>query len=351
MSTLNPELVDTAVDAAPRDYGHAPPPPDARVIAAPAGTPYHRLARTELHRWWRPLVATLVALVSWFLLQLNAGIGLGVAAGLTGVEPARTSGLLFADPLWDNAAVLIALALLIPGVLLAARLVQRRPAGSLSSVIGRLRWRWLAVCMAASAVAVVLLFNLIAVFTAVAGDVPWNAMFALPSSGWADWPTFLTAAVVLVALVPFQAAAEEYVFRGWIPQAFGCYLRTPWVGIIVAGALFALAHGLGTPWGFAELFLFSFVLGVLVLRTGGLEAAIALHVANNLFFFLFAATFVGGLSDSGSAAGSPWPVLAAGAIMWPLYGWVILRLATRFRIARTAPEPPRRLVKAPAAAA
>ncbi|MER5178880.1 CPBP family intramembrane glutamic endopeptidase [Streptomyces sp. NPDC002896] len=319
------------------------------MVAAPAGTPYHRLARTELHRWWRPLVATVVAVIGWFLLQLNVGIGMGVAAGLTGVEQG-TGDLLFADPLWDNAAVLLTLALLLPGVLIAARLVQRRPAGSLSSVTGRLRWRWLLVCMAAAMVAVALLFNLIAVFTAAAGDVPWNSMFALPSSGWADWPTFLTAAVVLVLLTPFQAAAEEYVFRGWLPQVFGSYLRAPWVGIIVAGGLFALAHGLGTPWGFAELFLFSFVLGVLVLRTGGLEAAIAVHVVNNLFFFLLSAAFVGGLSDDGSAgiAASPWPMLAAGAVVWPLYGWVILRLASRFRIARTAPEVPRRLVKAPA---
>jgi membrane protease YdiL (CAAX protease family) len=321
------------------------------VIAASAGTPYHRLARTDLHRWWRPLVATLVAVVVWFLLQLNVGIGLGVAAGLTGVEPG-TGGLIFADPLWDNAALLLTLALLIPGVLIAARLVQRRPAGSLSSVTGRLRWRWLLVCMVAAVAAVVLLFNLIAVFTAASGDVPWDGMFALPAGVWADWPTFLTAAAVLVLLVPFQAAAEEYVFRGWIPQVFGCYLRTPWVGIVVGGALFALAHGLGTPWGFAELFLFSLVLGVLVIRTGGLEAAIALHVVNNLFFFLLAATYADGLGDAGGAgaAVAPWPVLAAGAIVWPLYGWVILRLAPRFRIAGTAPESPRRLVEAEAIA-
>ncbi|MGW1025042.1 CPBP family intramembrane glutamic endopeptidase [Streptomyces sp. NPDC002577] len=309
------------------------------------------MARTELHRWWRPLVATLFAVVVWFLLQINVGIGMGVAAGLTGVEPG-TGGMIFADPLWDNAALLLALALLLPSVLLAARLVQRRPANSLSSVTGALRWRWLLVCMVAAVVAVVLLFNLIGVFTAASGEVPWNSMFALPSGAWADWPAFLTAAVVLTLLVPFQAAAEEYVFRGWIPQVFGSYMRTPWVGIIVAGVLFALAHGLGTPWGFAELIVFSFVLGVLAIRTGGLEAGIAVHVVNNLLIFLLSAAFVGGLSDTGSsnAASSPWPMLAAGAIVWPLYGWVILRLAPRFGVARTAPEPRPSLVKAPATA-
>ncbi|MBZ9642695.1 CPBP family intramembrane glutamic endopeptidase [Streptomyces sp. PSKA30] len=309
--------------------------------APAAGTPYHRLARTMLHRWWLPLAATLVAVVGWLLLTLNAGFGLGVAASLAGVE-LGTGDLLFADPLWDNAAWLLMLALLLPAVLLAARLVQRRPVGTLSSVTGRLRRRWLLVCLGVAVAATLLLFGLITVFTAVSG----SEAFESTSAAWVGWPAFLAAAAMLVLLVPLQAAAEEYVFRGWIPQVFGCYLRTPWVGITVGGLLFALSHGLGTPWGFADLVLFSLVLGVLVIRTGGLEAAIALHVVNNLFFFLFSATVVDGLSDTTTNAGdAPWALLAAEAIVLPLYAWVVLRLSRRFRIARTTPDPTRRLAE------
>ena len=35
----------------------------------------------------------------------------------------------------------------LPVTLAAARWVQRRPAGTLSSVTGRLRWRWLLTCL------------------------------------------------------------------------------------------------------------------------------------------------------------------------------------------------------------
>ncbi|WP_455358394.1 CPBP family glutamic-type intramembrane protease [Streptomyces sp. SYSU K21746] len=324
-------------EGAPR-YGGQAPSPNSRLIGAPAGTPYHRLAWTERHRWWRPLLATLVAGVGWWLLMIPVMSGLVIAALLAGVEQG-TGDLLFTDPLWDNAAWLLTLALFIPPVLLAARLVQRRPVGTLASVTGRLRWRWLLVCVGVAMAATLLQFSLMTFFTAVSGAPAAEAT----SSDWAGWPAFLTAAAVLVLVVPFQAAAEEYVFRGWIPQVFGCYLRTPWVGIVVGGLLFALAHGLGTPWGFADLMLFSLVLGLLVVRTGGLEAAIALHVANNLFVFVFSAAFVGGLGDAAttSAADAPWALLAAEAIVLPLYAWVVLRLSRRFRIARTAPGPTR----------
>ncbi|MEV6650246.1 CPBP family intramembrane glutamic endopeptidase [Streptomyces sp. NPDC051219] len=306
------------------------------MTAAPAGTPYHRLARTERHRWWRPPVATVAAGFGWLVFSIAVGAGLVLAASQAGVEPG-TGDLLLADPLWDLAAVLLILALLLPPVLLAARLVQRRPAGTLSSVTGRLRWRWLLACLAVAAAAVPLLFSLTAALDAVSGAVAADST----SVAWVGWPEFLAGAAVLVLLVPFQAAAEEYVFRGWIPQFFGSYLRTPWVGIIVGGLLFALFHGLGTPWGFADLFLFSFVLGVLVLRTGGLEAAIAFHVVNNLCALLLAATFEDGLSDaaSASAADGSWTMLAAEAVVMPLYAWVVLRLSRRFRIERISPAP------------
>ncbi|MGW2559794.1 CPBP family intramembrane glutamic endopeptidase [Streptomyces sp. NPDC001514] len=326
------------------------PPANAQLIAAPAGVSYPRLARTELHRWWRPLVAMLVAVVVWWLFLTPAVDRVAQVALLAGVEPAAGGDTMFAEPLWDFAALTLVLALMIPAVVIAARFVQRRPAGTLSSVTGRLRWRWLLVCLGVAVAAVVLVFGLAVAFDAVAGP---GASEPTPPVVWAGWPAFLTAAAVVVLLVPFQAAAEEYVFRGWIPQIFGCYLRTPWVGLIVAGGLFALGHGIGTPWGFADLLLFSLVLGVLVNRTGGLEAAIAYHVANNVFVLLLSVMFVGGIGSAlrVNISEAPWVILAATAIVMPLYAVAVLRLSRRFRIERTTPEPaPRQAEPVPVAA-
>ncbi|MFJ9863502.1 lysostaphin resistance A-like protein [Streptomyces sp. NPDC101165] len=317
-----------------RDGGPAPAQ-DSHVIAAPAGSSYHRLARTERYRWWQPLVATLVAGAGWWLSMFPLGFILGVAAALAGVELGGPQDTLFADPLWDDAALLLMLALMLPMVLLAARRVQRRPAGSLSSVTGRARWHWLLVCLGVALAAAVLLVILSAALTLMFGA----GMDGSVSDAWLGWPTFLASAAVFVLLVPLQAAAEEYVFRGWIPQVFGCYLRTPWVGSIVGALLFALAHGLGTPWGFADLILFSLVLSFLVIRTGGLEAAVAFHVGTNLVLMLLGATTAGGVADHRTAADGTWQLLVAGAVALALYAWVVLHLSRRLHIARTAPAP------------
>ncbi|NED53962.1 CPBP family intramembrane metalloprotease, partial [Micromonospora aurantiaca] len=76
---------------------------------------------------------------------------------------------------------------------------------------------------------------------------------------WVGWGRFLAPAIVIILLVPFQSAAEEYVFRGWLLQAvgactlenarsrvgrvFGAVFRTPWPGIVLGSALFTAGHG------------------------------------------------------------------------------------------------------------
>ena len=127
-------------------------------------------------------------------------------------------------------------------------------------------------------------------------------------------------------LVPLQAAAEEYVFRGWLLQAVGAYLRTPWVAIAFQAVLFAAAHGWGTRLGLPGPGRHGRALGWLTVRTGGLEAAIALHVVNNLVAFTVAAAFGGARPPT-----RRWPtppgssfvvdVLVTAATPWSSTGW------------------------------
>ncbi|CAO0837216.1 CPBP family intramembrane metalloprotease OS=Streptomyces microflavus OX=1919 GN=G3I39_06970 PE=4 SV=1 [Streptomyces microflavus] len=109
--------------------------------------------------------------------------------------------------------------------------------------------------------------------------------------GWPGWTSFLVSLAVLGALVPFQAAAEEYVFRGWLVQVIGRAVRSPWPAVVLASLLFALAHGFGELSGFVLLLYSALWWGWLVIRTGGLEAVITLHAANNLLAFGLAAGF------------------------------------------------------------
>ncbi|MFD5158373.1 CPBP family intramembrane glutamic endopeptidase [Streptomyces hawaiiensis] len=302
----------TAYPTGPSPYPTAPPPD-------PTGRPYHRMDRTTgRHRWWRAWVGTLLLAVAYFvsiLVLFGVSHGLGTALG----APELPDGGADLGPLGNTAMDLVSIAIALPLVLLATLWPARRPAGTVSSVTGRLRIGWLGWCLLAALPPLLLL-------TVTA--------FLLPgepggSDTWVGLRSFLAALAVLAVLVPLQAAAEEYVFRGWLTQAVGAFVRSPWFAVLPQAVLFAAAHGWGTRWGFLGLLVNGLVAGLLTIRTGGLEAAIALHVLNNLLAFGASAAVVGGLSSDETAADAPWSLALAAMVTDLLYAAIVLWLARR----------------------
>ncbi|WP_240483577.1 CPBP family intramembrane glutamic endopeptidase [Streptomyces pathocidini] len=254
-------------------------------------------------------------------------IGIGIAAVVETDPPPADSEQIFTNPLANLTALLIGLAASIPAVWFVVRWVGRRPAGTLSSVTGRLRLGWLGRC---SAIAFALMAVQLGLLLAWTSDTDTGAAL---ERGFPGWPALLLSLAVLCAVVPFQAAAEEYVFRGWMVQLIGRVVRSPWPGTVLASLLFALAHGLGESSGFALLFYSALWWGWLVIRTGGLEAVIALHTANNLLGLVLAAAF-GELADSGTAADAPWQALILELVFAPLYCLMVAHLADRKGLSR-----------------
>ncbi|MER6810431.1 lysostaphin resistance A-like protein [Spirillospora sp. NPDC000708] len=323
--------------------GYGPPRPKGPWTAAPPpGTPFHRMARTPLHRWWRPLVGSAVIIVAGMALAIGMMIiGIVVRVIATGDAPDATGSgadTIFGNPTADLAFNLAVIAVFLPMALLAAWLVQRRRPGTLASVAGRVRWRWLLTCCGLAVGFCVLSY---------ASSIVASAFLPDDSSGgehWVGWGRFAPAALVIVLLVPLQSSAEEVVFRGWLLQAVGaCTLetrtgrvgrafsavfRTPWPGIVIGSAAFTSLHGY-TGWGILDIFVFGAVAAWLATRTGGLESGIALHVFNNLLAFLGPAA-VGKLDiDQGSV---PWQAVAADVAPMLLYAAVVVWLARRKRI-------------------
>ncbi|MFC4020925.1 CPBP family intramembrane glutamic endopeptidase [Micromonospora sp. GCM10011542] len=285
------------------------------------GLTYERLARLGFHRWWTPPVAVLAVL---FVAAVTACGLAGVALTATWARGGEIDdSASVGSPLVDNILALASLALFIPVTLGVARLVQRRPAGTLHSVAGRLRWRWFAVCGGlAVAVAALVMGALVLVYDGA-------SELRLTIDPW----RFLGLAVLLVVVVPLQAAGEEYAARGFLLQALGAYHR--WVGIIGSALAFALLHGLGTWSGFVALFVGAIIWAVLVIRTGGLEVSIAAHAATNLFAFLATAA-AGGLdtADDTTAADAPLGatlVLLGGDLTYLACVLAALRLVARHR--------------------
>jgi membrane protease YdiL (CAAX protease family) len=319
------------------------------VPVAP-GTAFHRLARTPLHRWWRPLLGTLFAVAIGFLVLIGVTVGALATAAFMGEQPLvnAKNHQIFTSTTAELALQLTSLAVLTPVVLLAAWVVQRRPPGSLSSVTGRLRGRWLATCLKLAVGASLLsYFASWITFTITGHREP-------PPPGWAGWATFLPSAAAIVLLVPFQAAAEEYVFRGWLLQAIAsCTLetrtglfgraasavfRTPWPAIIISAAVFTAGHAY-KGWALLDVSLFGITAGWLAVRTGGLEAPIALHALNNLVAFLSPAA-LGRLGEAVRITDVPWQSIVATAVQLTVFAFLVLRAARDRRLARVTPGGP-----------
>lgn len=303
---------------------------------------FHRLVLARRRTgWWTPLVVGVLGIALYFALIVPLVI---VAVVLSFVAPEIVAPLLSMgeDVTFDVteplvfAVLLGSIALMLPAYVLASLIVNGRGVGFISSVAGRLRWRWMLVCAGVAAV-------LATALTAVSLFLPAEE---IADSGGivapGDNPQFWATLAVVLLVVPFQAAAEEYVFRGYLMQAIGRWLRHPAFAILLPVPLFVLGH-LYDPLGQAGVAVFAIVAGWLTWRTGGLEAAIALHVVNNLLAF---ALGVVGLSDINAT--SPGLVSFVWSLVLVLaFAGLVEVLFRRSGLTREAPEPPALAVQAP----
>jgi membrane protease YdiL (CAAX protease family) len=291
------------------------------------------MARTDAHRWWLPPAAT-AAVVAGTAAAVGALLSVRTVIGLLTGRSSGPDDEPDFGPIGETALLLLVVAAALPVVLVVARSWQQRPAGTLASVEGRVRWRWLTAC---------LLIAVPAVWFMLAGFSRLLDLTGQPTAGtaapaaWVGWPRFVASLSMLLLLVPLQTAAEEYVFRGWLLQAVGAFVRRPWLAIGPQAVLFATAHGWGTPWGFLDLLTMGLVCGWLTVRTGGLEAAVALHLVNNLIAYGGVAA-LGLLGSAGTAADAPWQLCAVSVLALAGYALAVRWQADRHGIAaRTRP--------------
>lgn len=207
----------------------------------------------------------------------------------------------------------LTLIVLIPSTTFAIWIAHRIRPKFVSSVRGGIRWRWLLRCL----LLVVPLWVMYLGLSALAGQ-------ASPRPD--QWLILL---VMVIVLTPLQAAGEEYLFRGLLTQTIGSWFGHPVVAMgvstTIATAAFAAAHGSYDLWVFLSLAVFALTASLLTWRTGGLEAAIAVHAVNNVGVFL-TVLLVGGWEQAfvtGSTTRTPWHLLitlvvhgAALALIW-----------------------------------
>lgn len=193
----------------------------------------------------------------------------------------------------------------------------------LHSVQPGFRWRFALVSLLAGFVV------LAGVWVLTRWGQPW--MF----SPERDWAWFLVA---ILLTSPLQAAAEEYFFRGYLVQALHTAApQSPWFGVVGAAAAFAVLHGTQNLPAFLYRFAFGILAGVLVVKTGGLEAGIAAHVVNNVLAYGYAVAS-GQVAEVHAQTQIGWIDLAWGLAGFAAFAAVAVGIARRMKVATTTPK-------------
>lgn len=323
---------------------HAPPglPGPRRRRGTPEydeAQPYHRILRTRRYGWWRPLVGLVVMAVTFLVISVvvtTAALLPALLNGALDLESAESdpAAALVSSPI-GLLGVNLSLAALIPAAILGLLAGHQLRPGWLHSVVGRMRWRFLFLCLLIEVGVSAVILPLSGIAGALSGGEEVAATEPLSFAAW------LPFAIVILLTTPLQAAGEEYGFRGYGLQALGAWVRNPWFGIVVTSLLFAAAHGGQSLPLFLNRFAFGMVAGYLTVRTGGLEAAISIHVVNNLVVLLLASA-TGQLEPSLTVSEVPWSVTIIDIGGMVLYAVAALWLAKRMGLDRlTAVSPPR----------
>jgi uncharacterized protein len=309
------------------------------------GLPYHRIHEAGLPGGWRPLVGVIVAAVGLLVvaslvvlipfLVWYAATGAHVQASvnrLIDVEHPTPSGLAYIN---------LTLSMMIPISWFLERTLHGLLPRWLASVGPRIRWRFLLACLGAAVVALIATLAVSALLPGQSEDVAGHAN--------AFTSTTRDYLLVLLFLTPFQAAGEEYLFRGYLIQAFGGItrsLRRTGTGvpraafaIVPPAFLFGLAHGLGQSLPvFFDRFAFGLVAGTLVVLTGGLEAGIAMHVLNNWLAFGLALAY-GDMATTLNPTGGSWWSIPVTLTQSLVYLGLAVIVARRLGVPTTTERP------------
>lgn len=316
----------------------APDPAQLPQAAHPHPEPrsYPLMLRTWDYAWWRPVAGVLTLVLGVIVVApivlfpvLMVGVALQGGTGdfldrvmkagsLTSVTPASM--------LYLN----LSLASAIPISWLVMRIYHRLRPRWLASVRPGMRWRFMLPCFGLAVVAMV-------AQVVVSSLLPGNTNDLGGHSHYSAGKIIALALVILVS-TPLQAMGEEYAFRGYLMQAFGSLTKSRAAAVVVTSVLFALAHGVQNFPLFFDRFAFGLMAGFVVVKVGGLEAGIAMHILNNFVAFGFALA-LGNIDSTLTVTTVSWWNIPVTVVQNGLYLLLVLWLAKRMAL-RNRTDPP-----------
>lgn len=107
--------------------------------------------------------------------------------------------------------------------------------------------------------------------------------------------SFIPLFFIAVIMIPIQTSYEELSFRGYLAQGIGRITKNRWIVLIIPSILFALMHAANPEvreYGFFVMMpnylIVGLLFGLVSILDDGIELALGMHAANNVFLSLTA---------------------------------------------------------------
>ena len=136
-----------------------------------------------------------------------------------------------------------------------------------------------------------------AIFWLILSGVSLSAGYALDPSNFVfqfELSSFLPLLVITLVMIPLQTSYEEMAFRGYMAQGVAAVTRNRWWVLIIPSVTFGLLHSFNpevAEHGFwimmPQYILFGLIFGIISILDDGIELAMGVHAANNVFAALF----------------------------------------------------------------
>ncbi|MFT3724721.1 MAG: CPBP family intramembrane metalloprotease [Hyphomonadaceae bacterium] len=245
---------------------------------------------------WRTAVGIVIIAIAWFVWTFGLLL-VATAAGLVSQDAFMALFGAAQRPAGYTETVIVLLVALATiwgfafGVWVVLKLLNKRPLGTL--IAWNKQFSLAQLCVGAAIAAGYLAISL--GISVALGNAPRRSGLEIG--------TWLASLAPLALVIFTQAASEELVFRGYLPQQLAARFANPLVWGLAPSVAFGLMHAANAPgsptyaaYYVAIATIMGLVMMAMVWRTGSLAAAMGFHWVNNLG----ALTFAG--SDAGSSS-------------------------------------------------
>ncbi len=240
---------------------------------------YLDVAREGKNDWWRYALSLTFILFMWFFIGSIPIVVLATWITLDG-DPATNLTLTGFEGVaqWLNFSATVSTFLpFFIAVPVAIRIFHGRPMRTLVTAAAKINWGRLMAGFGAW----FLISSLISLTEALLYPGRYQFTFSLA--------TLIPIVIATLLLIPFQTSAEEFFFRGYLVQWIGLKTSNILLLSLLSGLFFALPHILNpeVSVNFGLIMTSYFSIGAfaayITLRDNGMELALGLHAANNIF--------------------------------------------------------------------